>query len=215
MATTATSIAHSSRYHGPIGCTRPQECEEDGDELGGGLDLAPHRRFHQPAGDRHHPPQPHHRDLPEDDDQRRPHPHPVDGDEAEEGPGDQQLVGGGVEERPQHRLLLPAPGQVPVEEVGEGGDPEQDGGDHQVLLGPPAGDGEGDHDRDDQQPRQRQSVGDRHLSPGIGGPMITFRRSPIGGPERMFQAWVAIDDTGTPCPWARRAHRGAAMTAAT
>src|SRR5690606_6318436 len=115
----------------PVG--KPQVGEEDGDELEGGLDLAPGGGTDEAAAGRHDAPQRHHRELPEDDHERRPDRHPVDRHQCQQRPGDEHLVGGGVQEGAEHGLLLPASGEVAVEEVGEGGDGEDGGRPAQVV----------------------------------------------------------------------------------
>ena len=67
-----------------------------------------------------------HDHLAADDDQGDPRRRAVDGDERDQSPGDQQLVGGGVKERPEAGADVPAAGESAVEPVRRRDDHEHD-----------------------------------------------------------------------------------------
>ncbi len=65
------------------------------------------------------PAQGHDRELPEDDDRRRPDRYPIDRHQGEKSAGDHDLVGRRVEKGTEHRPPGGSPRPITVEKVGE------------------------------------------------------------------------------------------------
>ena len=96
-------------------------------------------------------------------------------DQGNQSGGDQQFIGDGVQEHTHRRDLIPAPGEVAVQQIGERRREENGQRDHLAGQQPwaklhldPLLHQDRDQERDEEDPKKRQRVRDIHrLNPSI------------------------------------------------
>ena len=111
---------------GTPGIGKPEHRKAEGAELDDSLGLAGDGCGHHAPVDGNHATDGHHHKLPGHDDEGHPHRRPINRHQRNEDTAHQDLVGCGIEKRPENRRDAPLAGDGPIQVVGERGDRDQE-----------------------------------------------------------------------------------------